>query len=162
MLKPSVSPALRAASYGHKDVWAIFSPLAAKHQSVNLGQGFPNMPAAAFVKDAACSAIHQDINQYAPSRGLPVLLQVSTILPFIHLLIIIRPSAVYIARTLTKVSIQIQKSWLVKVRIKEYQPPCKPLCSPEMKLFSLSLSLTCSCQQLKCMSCATLRVNGFL
>lgn len=40
----------RATKYGEKDVWAIFTPLANAHKAVNLGQGFPNIPAPAFVK----------------------------------------------------------------------------------------------------------------
>jgi hypothetical protein len=43
-------PAQRASRYGEKDVWAIFTPLAVQHNSVNLGQGFPNIPAPEFVK----------------------------------------------------------------------------------------------------------------
>src|SRR5882762_6460343 len=45
---------------------------------VNLSQGFPDFPAPAAVKDAACAAITADINQYAVAReftrryGLPI------------------------------------------------------------------------------------------
>ena len=35
-----------------EDVWNIFTPLANKHNAVNLGQGFPNFPAADFIKVA--------------------------------------------------------------------------------------------------------------
>jgi hypothetical protein len=44
------TPAERAAHYGEKDVWGIFTPLAVQHKAVNLGQGFPNIPAPDFVK----------------------------------------------------------------------------------------------------------------
>ncbi len=36
---------------------------------VNLSQGFPDFPAPAAVKDAACSAIQADVNQYAVTWG---------------------------------------------------------------------------------------------
>jgi aminotransferase len=36
---------------------------------VNLSQGFPDFPAPAFVKDAACAAIQADVNQYAVTWG---------------------------------------------------------------------------------------------
>src|ERR1035437_10262332 len=35
------------------------------HGAVNLSQGFPDFPMPAAMKDAACAAIHGDINQYA-------------------------------------------------------------------------------------------------
>lgn len=50
-------------------VWHEFSPLAMQHGAVNLGQGFPNWPAPQFVKDAACKAIENDVNQYARPQG---------------------------------------------------------------------------------------------
>jgi aspartate/methionine/tyrosine aminotransferase len=43
--------------------------LALKHGAVNLSQGFPDFPAPAFLKDAACEAIHADVNQYAVTWG---------------------------------------------------------------------------------------------
>src|SRR5262250_201590 len=36
---------------------------------VNLSQGFPDFPAPAAVKDAACAAIRADVNQYAVTWG---------------------------------------------------------------------------------------------
>jgi len=36
---------------------------------VNLSQGFPDFPAPALVKDAACAAIQADVNQYAVTWG---------------------------------------------------------------------------------------------
>ena len=38
---------------------------------VNLSQGFPDFPASAAVKDAACQAIQEDVNQYAVTWGAP-------------------------------------------------------------------------------------------
>ena len=42
---------------------------AAKHGAVNLAQGMPDFPAPAVIKDAACFAIQNDINQYAVTWG---------------------------------------------------------------------------------------------
>src|ERR671932_466513 len=39
------------------------------HGGVNLSQGFPDFPAPAAVKDAACAAIQADVNQYAVTWG---------------------------------------------------------------------------------------------
>src|SRR3954453_19336339 len=36
---------------------------------VNLSQGFPDFPAPAAIKDAACAAIRADVNQYAVTWG---------------------------------------------------------------------------------------------
>jgi len=43
--------------------------LALKHNAVNLAQGFPDFPAPQIVKDAACRAICDDVNQYAITWG---------------------------------------------------------------------------------------------
>ncbi len=43
--------------------------LAQKHNAVNLSQGFPDFPAPAEIKAAACDAINADINQYAVTWG---------------------------------------------------------------------------------------------
>ena len=37
------------------------------HGGVNLSQGFPDFPAPQIVKDAACAAIQNDVNQYGPA-----------------------------------------------------------------------------------------------
>jgi aspartate/methionine/tyrosine aminotransferase len=37
--------------------------------AVNLSQGFPDFPMPAVMKDAACAAIHNDVNQYATTWG---------------------------------------------------------------------------------------------
>jgi aminotransferase len=49
--------------------------LAALHNAVNLAQGFPDFPMPAVLKEAACAAIHGDVNQYAVTYGSPVLRQ---------------------------------------------------------------------------------------
>ena len=43
--------------------------LATAHGAVNLSQGFPDFPAPASIKQAACDAINADINQYAVTWG---------------------------------------------------------------------------------------------
>jgi aspartate/methionine/tyrosine aminotransferase len=45
--------------------------LADEHGGVNLSQGFPDFPAPDAVKEAACRAIRDDINQYAVTWGAP-------------------------------------------------------------------------------------------
>ena len=45
--------------------------LALDHNAINLAQGFPNFPAPQSIKDAACRAIQDDINQYAITWGAP-------------------------------------------------------------------------------------------
>lgn len=41
------------------------------HEAVNLAQGFPDFPMPEPMKEAACAAIHGDINQYAVTWGSP-------------------------------------------------------------------------------------------
>lgn len=50
-------------------VFTEMSALARQYQSVNLGQGFPDFPSPAWVKQAAVDAIERDVNQYAISNG---------------------------------------------------------------------------------------------
>ncbi len=52
-------------------VFAEMSRLAVQHNAVNLGQGFPDFPGPAFLKQAAKAAIDADLNQYAVSHGHP-------------------------------------------------------------------------------------------
>lgn len=47
--------------------------IATLHGAVNLAQGFPDFPMPKPMKDAACAAIHGDINQYAVTWGSPSL-----------------------------------------------------------------------------------------
>ncbi|HLT18830.1 MAG TPA: methionine aminotransferase [Thermomicrobiales bacterium] len=62
--------AQRLAGFG-TTVFTEMSALAAEHGAINLGQGFPDFPGPDFVKEAAIEAIRADLNQYAPSHGLP-------------------------------------------------------------------------------------------
>ena len=52
-------------------IFSEITALAVQHGAVNLGQGFPDFPAPAFVKEAAARHIHEDRNQYAASPGVP-------------------------------------------------------------------------------------------
>ena len=54
-------------------VFERMSLAAAKHGAVNLGQGFPDFGWRPEILDAAAKAVREGSNQYAPSRGLPVL-----------------------------------------------------------------------------------------
>jgi len=47
--------------------------LANQHEAINLAQGFPDFPMPTPMKEAACAAIHGDINQYAITWGAPAL-----------------------------------------------------------------------------------------
>ena len=70
----SFTPARRVQHFG-PTVFAEFTALANQHGAVNLGQGFPDFPAPAFIKEAAREAIAQDRNQYTRSAGHPRLVQ---------------------------------------------------------------------------------------
>jgi N-succinyldiaminopimelate aminotransferase len=54
-------------------VFAEMSRLAAEHDAVNLGQGFPDFSPDPRVTDAAIEAIRAGHNQYAPGDGVPAL-----------------------------------------------------------------------------------------
>lgn len=54
-------------------VFERMSGLAAQHKAINLGQGFPDFGWPEPILEAAARAVKEGSNQYAPSRGLPVL-----------------------------------------------------------------------------------------
>jgi N-succinyldiaminopimelate aminotransferase len=54
-------------------IFAEMSALALRTQSINLGQGFPDVDGPASVVDAAVAALHGGRNQYAPGLGVPEL-----------------------------------------------------------------------------------------
>jgi aspartate/methionine/tyrosine aminotransferase len=60
----------RISTFG-TSVFTEMSALAVQHQAINLGQGFPDFEGPDFVKEAAARAIHDNLNQYAPSHGTP-------------------------------------------------------------------------------------------
>lgn len=59
----------RKVAHFTESVIREMSRLAAKHGAVNLAQGFPDFPAPELIKEAACRAIRDDINQYAVTWG---------------------------------------------------------------------------------------------
>ncbi len=56
-------------------IFTVMSQLALEHESVNLGQGFPDFPPPAPLVDALSRAIAEGRNQYAPMTGVPALRQ---------------------------------------------------------------------------------------
>ena len=54
-------------------VFERMSLAAAKHDAVNLGQGFPDFGWPEEILEAAARAVKNESNQYPPSRGLPKL-----------------------------------------------------------------------------------------
>jgi len=65
-------PAFRTASFT-ESVIREMTRVAQQHGAINLAQGFPDFPMPQAMKDAACAAIHGDINQYAITWGAPAL-----------------------------------------------------------------------------------------
>lgn len=56
-------------------IFEVMSALARQHQSVNLGQGFPDDPGPADVRQAAADYVMNGQNQYPPMMGIPELRQ---------------------------------------------------------------------------------------
>ena len=54
-------------------VFEVMSRLARETGAVNLGQGFPDDPGPADVREAAARAVVEGWNQYPPMMGLPEL-----------------------------------------------------------------------------------------
>ena len=54
-------------------IFAEMTALAARHDAVNLGQGFPDTDGPQSMLDAAVQAIQDGRNQYAPGPGVPAL-----------------------------------------------------------------------------------------
>lgn len=73
---PSMRPPLtkRLEPFG-TSVFAEITALAAEHDAINLGQGFPDFDGPAFVMEAANAAMKAGHNQYAPMPGVPALRQ---------------------------------------------------------------------------------------
>jgi aminotransferase len=67
-----IQTAQRASSFT-ESVIREMTRVANQHGSINLAQGFPDFPMPEPMKDAACAAIHGDINQYAITWGTPAL-----------------------------------------------------------------------------------------
>ena len=56
-------------------IFTVMSALAAKHQAVNLGQGFPDFACDPALTDAVTRAMQAGHNQYPPMAGIPGLRQ---------------------------------------------------------------------------------------
>ena len=67
-----ISTAQRASTF-KESVIREMTRVANSHSAINLAQGFPDFPMPEPMKDAACAAIHGDINQYAITWGTPAL-----------------------------------------------------------------------------------------
>ena len=65
-------PAIRTASFTDSVIREM-TRVAQQHGAINLAQGFPDFPMPEAMKEAACAAIHGDINQYAITWGAPAL-----------------------------------------------------------------------------------------
>jgi len=65
-------PAARTATFT-ESVIREMTRVAQQYGAINLAQGFPDFPMPEVMKDAACAAIHGDINQYAITWGAPAL-----------------------------------------------------------------------------------------
>jgi aminotransferase len=64
--------ALRASTFT-ESVIREMTRVSNQHGAINLAQGFPDFAMPEPMKDAACAAIHGDINQYAITWGTPAL-----------------------------------------------------------------------------------------
>ena len=64
-----MSTASRRAGSFTESVIREMSRVAATHGAINLAQGFPDFSMPAPMKNAACAAIHGDVNQYAITWG---------------------------------------------------------------------------------------------
>ncbi|MEO8559993.1 MAG: aminotransferase class I/II-fold pyridoxal phosphate-dependent enzyme, partial [Rhodospirillales bacterium] len=56
-------------------IFEVMSALAREHQSINLGQGFPDDPGPQDVRRAAADFVMDGHNQYPPMMGIPELRQ---------------------------------------------------------------------------------------
>ena len=54
-------------------IFTVMSQLAAQHNAVNLGQGFPDFNCDPALVNAVTAAMQQGLNQYPPMPGVPVL-----------------------------------------------------------------------------------------
>jgi aminotransferase len=63
----------RRVQYFSESVIREMTRLAMQHEAINLAQGMPDFEAPQEIKDAACRAIQDGVNQYAVTWGAPVL-----------------------------------------------------------------------------------------
>ncbi|MBK7405260.1 MAG: aminotransferase class I/II-fold pyridoxal phosphate-dependent enzyme [Phycisphaerales bacterium] len=69
---PTPRVASRLAPFG-TSIFAEMTALAAKHNAINLSQGFPDFDGPEFLKHAAAEAMAHAHNQYARTQGVPLL-----------------------------------------------------------------------------------------
>ncbi len=55
-------------------IFTVMSKLATEHQAINLSQGFPNFPIDPILEEIVKKKASENVHQYAPMAGLPVLL----------------------------------------------------------------------------------------
>ena len=55
-------------------IFTVMSKLATEHQAINLSQGFPNFPIDPILEEIIKKKACENVHQYAPMAGLPVLL----------------------------------------------------------------------------------------
>ena len=67
-----MNPATRTHTFT-ESVIREMTRVAQEHGAINLAQGMPDFPMPAPMKDAACAAVHGDVNQYAVTWGTPAL-----------------------------------------------------------------------------------------
>lgn len=56
-------------------IFSIMSQMANQYNAINLAQGFPNFPVDVVLKNITAKWAHQEIHQYLPMAGYPVLLE---------------------------------------------------------------------------------------
>ena len=56
-------------------IFTVMSQLAAQHNAVNLGQGFPDFPMHATLHELVAKAMREGANQYVHMNGYPLLRQ---------------------------------------------------------------------------------------
>jgi len=66
----SPPPSRQKLPWAGTSVFTVMSALAAKHQAINLGQGFPDFDSDPALHAAVSRAMHDGHNQYAPMPGI--------------------------------------------------------------------------------------------
>ena len=56
-------------------IFSVMSQLANEHGAINLSQGFPNFPVDNRLLDSVKQLLHENVHQYTPMAGLPILLE---------------------------------------------------------------------------------------
>ena len=56
-------------------IFSVMSQLANEHGAINLSQGFPNFPVDNRLLDSVKQLLHENVHQYTPMTGLPILLE---------------------------------------------------------------------------------------